>query len=336
MSRPTHPAPGGPRAAPRALGDFARRLAAGVLGLTCWLGAAPSFAAPPQLVIEAPPELAAAAASVRGVAPERFGTAMRLTGLDDAGPPITVLLAPEGSPAARSAPPWISGWAYGERGVVVLLPGRVQHYPDGDFASLVQHEVAHVLIARAARGGPVPRWLDEGLAMAASRGRDLEDRGRVAWSVLVHGPGSLARLDRAFAGGETEMQAAYAFSQDFVQDLLRRGGEGAMPDLFARVARGTDFESAFREAMHEDLAAAESDYWSRRTLWMRWVPVLTSSTLLWIGISALAVVAIHRRRARDLRRRAEWDDEEREASADPVDADFDVEEPTESDDETVN
>ena len=296
------------------------RCAAAALALACWVGAGLAHAARLELVIEAPPELAAAAASVRGVPSERFRTAMRLTGLEDPGPPITVLLAPEDSPAARSAPPWISGWAYGERGVVVLLPGRVQRYPDGDLASLVQHEVAHVLIARAARGAPVPRWLDEGLAMAASRGRDLEDRGRVAWSVLVHGPGSLARLDLAFAGGEAEMQAAYAFSQDFVQDLLRRGGDGAMPDLFARLARGTGFEAAFREAMHQDLAAAESDYWSRRTFWMRWVPVLTSSSLLWIGISALAVVAIHRRRARDAERRRRWDEEEHDAelASDPV------------------
>ncbi len=306
----------GPRSA-TTRGRRTARIHAVAVAVLLAAGGRPARAGPPRLIVEAPAELSAAASAVRSVAPERFLTALRLTGLDDPGPPITVVLAPESSPAARSAPPWISGWAFGERGVVVLLPGRVQHYPDDDLASLLQHEVTHVLIARAARGQPVPRWLDEGLAMAASRGRDLEDRGRVAWSVLVHGPGSLERLEEAFAGGEVEMQAAYAFSQDFVQDLLRRQGEAAMPDLLARLAQGTEFPAAFREAMHLDLSVAEADYWSRRTFWMRWVPVLTSSTLLWIGISALAVVAIHRRRARDAERRRRWDEEERGFAPDP-------------------
>ena len=89
--------------------------------------------------------------------------------------------------------------------------------------------------------------------------------------------------------------------------------------------------SAWRAAMHQGLDEAEADYWSRRTLWMRWVPVLTSSTLLWIGISALAVVAIHRRRARDAERRRRWDEEE--GGLEPAPETDDVEPPP---DELVN
>ena len=48
--------------------------------------------------------------------------------------------------------------------------------PTGGSRSLVQHEVAHVLVARAARGHGVPRWFDEGLAMAAGRAGDRRPR----------------------------------------------------------------------------------------------------------------------------------------------------------------
>lgn len=262
------------------------------------------------MILQAPPELAAAAQEIRGFPPEALRAGMRLTGLEAPGPPIVVVLAPEGSPAARSAPPWISGWADGELGVVVLVPSRVLRYPDDSLQSLLQHEVAHVLIARAARRQPVPRWFNEGLAMAASRGRDLEDRTRVLLAVLVDGPGSLDRIDQAFGGGERAVQAAYAFAQDFVQDLLSRHGASASAGILRGVGSGMDFEAAFRRATGESLSDAESVYWSRRTFWNRWVPVLTSSTILWLSITLLALAAMRRRRARDARIHRQWEEQD--------------------------
>src|SRR5688572_29238867 len=78
---------------------------------------------PPELIVQAPPSLARAAAKVRSVEPGRLLDAMRLVGLKDPGPPIQVLLGPEGSDLAM-VPPWVSGYAFSEEGVIVLLPGR--------------------------------------------------------------------------------------------------------------------------------------------------------------------------------------------------------------------
>ncbi len=59
------------------------------------------------------------------------------------------------------------------------------------------------------------------------------------------------------------------------------------------------------------LQQAEVSFWRRQTLWYRWVPVLTSSVTLWIGITFLALLAIHRRRAKDAALRELWREEER-------------------------
>ena len=72
---------------------------------------------PPQLIVQAPPSLERAAAKVRAVEPGRLLDAMRLVGLTDPGPPIQVLLGPEGSDLAM-VPPWVSGYAFGEEGVI--------------------------------------------------------------------------------------------------------------------------------------------------------------------------------------------------------------------------
>ena len=270
----------------------------------------PPALAVPRLVVQAPPELAPAAREIEQVEPDALRAGMRLTGLSDPGPPIAVLLAPEGSGAAQSAPPWVTGFADGRAGVVVLLPARVPRYPTRSLEALLQHEVAHVLIHRAAGGRPVPRWFHEGLAMAASRGHDLEDRSRVALAVLLAGRVTFPDLDRAFHGGRSEVQSAYALSGDFVDDLLSRHGTETGAAILAEVSRGARFEDAFSAATGESLDAVAASYWQRRTLWNRWVPAVTSSAALWIAITLLALLAFRRRRARDARLRRLWEEEE--------------------------
>jgi hypothetical protein len=278
-------------------------------------GVLPAFAGP-LVVVEAPASLAGEAAQVRGFPATTLQPVLHLVGLEgpgEAGPPITVVLAPEDSPEARSAPPWVTGYAHGESSIVVLLPARVPRYPDRSLAGLYRHEIAHVLIDRAAAGAEVPRWFHEGVAMAAGREWGLEDRTRLAFAVLVKGEVPLERLDRAFAGGENEVAAAYALAEDLVQDLLarHRSAEPLTAAILRGMREGETFEASFQAATGESLAAAEASYWKRRTFWNRWVPIVASSATLWILITGLALVAFQRRRARDARIRQLWEEEDR-------------------------
>lgn len=273
------------------------------------LGAAPA----PKLLVRAPPELAGVAAELRRFGPEALAPAMRLTGLAEPGAPIVVVLAPEGSAQARSAPPWVAGYAEGGAGVVVLLPARVARYPDRGLLPLLQHEVAHILVARAAGGRALPRWFDEGLAMAAGRELDVGDRARVALAVLADDRLPLARIDAAFRGGTSDVQAAYALARDVVRDLLETHGEEAGAAILARVAAGERFEAAFLGATGVTLDDFETAYWRQRTFWDRWIPIASSSVVLWGGIALLALAAFRRRAARDAATRLRWESEERPA-----------------------
>jgi hypothetical protein len=265
---------------------------------------------PPRLLVEAPPALAATATRLRAVDPEQLASTMRLVGLDRPGPPIRVIVAPEGSGPATLVPAWVSGYALSDRGLVVLLPQRVPNYPDSSLEDLLRHEVAHVLIARAAGHRPLPRWFHEGLAMIAGGSWGLDDRSRLTLVMVADRPVSLTELEQRFGGGQGEVNRAYAVAGAFVRDLFERYGADAAPQILAGVARGLSFEDAFRAATGTSLAAAESSFWSRQTFWYRWVPVLTSSVTLWMLVTLLALWAIRRRRARDAARRRQWDAEE--------------------------
>ncbi|HEV8581170.1 MAG TPA: hypothetical protein VGX68_19060 [Thermoanaerobaculia bacterium] len=264
---------------------------------------------PPRLIVEAPPALASTAARLRATP---LASAMRLVGLTRPGPPIRVVVAPEGSGPAVLVPPWISGYALSDRGLVVVMPQRVPNYPDSSLEDLLRHEVAHVLIARAAGNRPLPRWFHEGLAMIAGGSWGFDDRSRLTLALLADRPVSLAELEERFGGGQGEVNRAYSVAGAFVRDLFERYGTAAAPAILAGIAHGLSFEDAFRAATGTSLADAESSFWSRQTFWYRWVPVLTSSVTLWLLVTLLALWAMKRRRARDAALRRLWEaDEER-------------------------
>jgi hypothetical protein len=181
--------------------------------------------------------------------------------------------------------------------------------------ALLHHEVAHVLISRAAPGATIPRWFHEGLAMALERTWGLRDRSELALAV-VGGRRSIAAIDADFGGSAAAVARAYGVAGAFVDHLIERHGRGFPARLLASLATGATFDTAFAEATVTSLAEAERIFW-RESWWYRIVPWLTSSVVLWLGIVALAVAARRRRavRRRLLHQRWEAEELERERAA---------------------
>lgn len=297
-------------------GRRAAPAAAVVIGVAValWMvSASPGLGAPelPTLIVDAPPELARVADRVRGFDRSRLAPAMKLVGLEAPGPPILLLLAPEDSEAGRSAPDWIAGWADGAAGVAVVLPERVPRYPHESLEAVIQHEIAHVLVARAAGGRPVPRWFNEGLAMAAARAWTLEDRTHLTWGVLTGGPDDPGSLEAAFQrAGARDARAAYALSSALVRELQGQEGSGVTGEILRQMGAGLDFEAAFEQVTGLGVERFVRGFFRRQTLWNRWVPIVTSSATLWIAITFLALVAFRRRRQRDAELARRWEQEE--------------------------
>ena len=174
---------------------------------------------------------------------------------------------------------------------------------------MLRHEVAHVLIARAARRRPVPRWFNEGLAIYAARPWGFDDRARLAWATFGRGP-SLAELEEGFRAGSYRASRAYALAAAFVRWLLDRHGADAAAYILVGIGDDLSFAEAFRRATGSTLAEAEDRFWSHLDFWHKWVPFLTSSATLWAAITVLALVAFKRRRERDAAMRRRWLEEE--------------------------
>jgi hypothetical protein len=303
-----------------------RRLAQSLIALTVALiGAAAAGSQPraPELQVETLGSRPEIAGRLQRVDAEHLRTIVRLVGLDDPGEPVRVVLAPEDSQVARATPPWIAGFARSSDEIVVLFPSRSTRYPHDSLEAVLHHEIAHVLIHRAARGQPVPRWFDEGLATAAERSWTFEDRRQLAWALAAGAPSTMAGLDVMFQQGAGQAARAYALSGAFVRDIIDRHGIGAPARILSRLAEGAPFEDAFETATGQPLVHAERAFHAQVATWERWIPLLTSPYVLWTVTTLLALYAIRVGRWRRAERRRRWDDEELEdATEDEVEEDL--------------
>lgn len=264
----------------------------------------------PQLTFEVVGADVKAQARLLPLAQEPLRSAVRLVGLAEPGDPIRVVLAGEDSDVARATPPWIAGFAHPAADTVVLFPARSVRYPHDSLEAVLHHEVAHILIARAAGGAPVPRWFNEGLATAAERAWRFEDRRILAWALASGGPVTMERVDALFARGEGDAVTGYALASGFVRDVMDTHGVTAPARILAQVREDVPFAVAFERATGEGLARAERRFAADLRSWERWVPLLTSPFVLWAAVTLLAAYAIRVRRRRRAERRREWDEEE--------------------------
>ena len=281
-----------------------------LLGLSA-VAAAPAAGDPPRLEVEAPAALAAEAARVRGFDTRALASIMTLTGLVDAGAPIRVRLVPERAALARATPDWVAGFADASRDLVVLFPERIGSYPYHSLETVLQHEVAHVLTARAAGGRRIPRWFNEGLASAAERTWSLGARSRFAWEMVARERLTAAGIEGLFAGGARDAARGYVLSDALVRDLLERYGPRTPARILSGMARGAPFEIALYAATGASVDAVVATFWARHDVWKSWVSFAGQPFVQWCLITLLALAAIWRHRRRKRERRLRWEMEER-------------------------
>jgi hypothetical protein len=264
----------------------------------------------PRLQFESPPELAAFQRQLEFIDQRRLADIQTLVGLRDAGAPVHIILATERSELARDVSPWVAGYAVGASGLVVIFPRRSPGYPDNTLEDVLRHELTHIFIWRAAAGYPIPRWFNEGLAMAAERERRFQDQTELLYQLVAGSRTTLPELDRLFSGGQNDQIRAYALAGAIVHDVQQRYGADACARILMRVSQGAAFDAAFHFVTGVPPDTMESEFWGRQRIWTTWIPILGSTTTLWLAVTLLALLAIRSRRRRNREIEKRWEDED--------------------------
>jgi hypothetical protein len=266
----------------------------------------------PVLQFEASPALRPVQTRLESWNLNSFRSIVALVGLSDAGEPIRVVLADHDSAWARRVPTWVGGYAVSMQHLIVLFPSRAPTWPHDTLEDVLRHEVTHILIDRAAGGRRVPRWFHEGLAEAAERPPGMGDSARLA-SAMLSGPRlTLTEIDALFDGTPQSSARGYVLAAAVVRDLIGTYGPSFPATVLREVASGHSFDAAITTQTGRSLPSVAADFWNRQRRWTLWIPVLASSTVVWLGIIALGAMARRRRRQRTAALRRQWDTEEEE------------------------
>jgi hypothetical protein len=195
-------------------------------------------------------------------------------------------------------PAWTGAAAFPRSSTIVLKV-------TGDPFPTLRHELAHLVLARAAPRAPL--WFAEGYAGRAAGEWSALAALEVNWALARGRAPGFDELEHELRAGPSHARAAYALATAAVLYLERLGGERGLEPLLTQLAEAPDFETAVRRAHRVSLESLEAGW--QRDLRRRygWLLLLTSFTAFW-GITALVVgIVWWRRRRRDRVRRAALD-----------------------------
>jgi hypothetical protein len=164
-------------------------------------------------------------------------------------PDELALLAPPDAPPSAHA----TSAAYPSLSLIVVSVRD----PDGSpsaYEQAFRHQLAHVALADAAAGQPLPRWLHEGFAVY-STGEATMARAQILWTAHVRKQlVSFSSLD-TFPADTRATRIAWAQSADFVRYLARDSTRFSA--AIARARTGDQLDRALNDAYGADLRSLE-------------------------------------------------------------------------------
>ncbi|AGC44888.1 hypothetical protein MYSTI_03582 [Myxococcus stipitatus DSM 14675] len=198
-------------------------------------------------------------------------------------------------------PGWAVALAYPAH-QIILLDALSLNAPDGQ--QTLRHELAHVALGQLARGWP--RWFQEGVAQNVTGERfSLTHYSALFRAVTQERVFRFTGLSSSWPDRPADVEIAYAQSAAFVAHLTARYGPQAMRELVDGVSRGEHFETSFAKAFRTSLDVEEDGWREGLAARYGWLPLTTSSALLWLTASVLCVAAYVRRHRQKAIRLAE-------------------------------
>lgn len=206
---------------------------------------------------------------------------------------------------ATGMPRWAAGVAHPPSGEIAIA----RHAPDGsrtDLEGLLRHEMAHVILHRAAGGAKLPRWFHEGVAESFTDEISLLRAQALAGAVFGPGVPSVEGLERSFREEDgAGASVAYAASRDLVTYLRYRDGRGAdFRQVLSEVRHGRALKPAFIRAYGLGIEELVAEWKAGLPGRFVWYPLVSSGGLPFFLVGPLVAWAWIRRRKV---LRASWD-----------------------------
>ena len=201
------------------------------------------------------------------------------------------------APLGHPPPNYATGVAYSRWGVILLTMSAPQTWEPPDLEVVLVHELSHVVLYRAVRGHPVPRWFNEGVAIHQSEVRLLPRMESLLRAAAQQSMLRLSELDKHFPDLPHEVNIAYAQSADVVGFLRRSNNdERRFHRLVQSLRDGETFDTALATAYGWTRVGLERQWRESLRTRYRILPALLAGSTIWVAAAILVVFAYRKRR----------------------------------------
>lgn len=212
-------------------------------------------------------------------------------------------------PGRGSPPEWAIGAAFAAEDRILLLSGA--RAPGGDVLATFRHEYAHLALSRLAGGRPLPAWLQEGFAIYHAGEWTLRRAMNVSGRLLGGRVPGLDDLAGFLSLGPDDAEAAYSLSFHFIAFLHREYGAAGFRRFVDALRRGEEPKAALEAMSGGYWGAVEAKWRDTLKVRYRWIPAGAIGTGAWALGAAALFAGWARRKRRDRRILAVWEEVER-------------------------
>ncbi len=208
--------------------------------------------------------------------------------------------------ARGDLPKWTGAFAVPASRVMVVKSPRWDR-PETDFRATLVHELVHLLLHECVRYRPVPRWLDEGLAIFYAEAQKWNTLTTLSKAVAANSLIPLAEVDRVLDFQKAKAELAYQESYSAVHYLLLTYDIEALRIILQGIREGKDLDAGFHLATGSTFVGFEQEWIAHVKKNYKWFWLSEFDSYVWVLILALGVfawLAIRRRTRRKLR---EWE-----------------------------
>lgn len=156
-------------------------------------------------------------------------------------------------------PDWGVACAFPPENRIILKSPRTSEVWKEDIGTILRHELLHIYVWRIAPG-KIPRWFDEGIAIAFSGEWDLWSNMDLAVEVFSGNLIPLEEMRDAYPEGERRARLFYLQSYSTISFLISKIGKEGFRVFLHRILASGSFETALHEEAHMSLREFEKEW----------------------------------------------------------------------------
>ncbi|MEW6380531.1 MAG: peptidase MA family metallohydrolase [bacterium] len=205
----------------------------------------------------------------------------------------------------------VTGLAYPGLSRILLLSPRAAPAGSIHLEKTFIHELTHILIGASCRpSASIPHWFNEGVSMLEAEEWNWHYQALMTRICITRNLIPLRHLDQSFPTDPDHLQTAYAQSISMVTFIRDTYGHDALRAITHCLLRGDSIDQALRTAVGLDPGELELQWRKHLRLVYTWVPVLTSSAVLWFIISLVFLLGYYRKRKISQATLSAWEEAE--------------------------